>query len=362
MEDPKVNVNEVGPGRSSRKRPPPRAPTPKSSYGRSVSPVKYNILRGKASSISTSTSNMEDPKTKVSKVRPAASSRKRSGSEASVAAQKKVKLEHSATQSLTPDPVQKSALNTTPAAREETPLFNKYEMYLLWGAREGEKSPDFEDDQKKLKLGRSAAQEPPQESTPGSSQESVLTSTPAAREETPDSYLEYLVYGAQEDDEAPDSDVDGDNSDLENNDVKSDLETSSNYSDLENNDIRFNLGTSSNHSDLSDDAVEDNIEHNTDLNIPTIESSIEYPDLGSFSFFRLKNMCTDPVSRLHYGDDALFKATWRASFSAMTLKEIRNIPRNAVPEKYHVMFDEIVHAKRLATLYWVRSLRRGSQL
>jgi hypothetical protein len=86
-----------------------------------------------------------DPKVNVSQVNPASSSRKRPLPRASAGAQKKLKLARSAPQEL----LQQSNQNSPPAIREETPGFEEFlerENLMLHGVEEDDVRPDSEED------------------------------------------------------------------------------------------------------------------------------------------------------------------------------------------------------------------------
>jgi hypothetical protein len=192
--------------------------------------------------------------------------------------------------------------------------------------------------QKKLKLGRSAPEELPQKST--------QNSTPAAREEAPgfDEYLEeenLVLHGAREDDGAPDSEDDAGYFDIRDIFKKK-------KSNLKNSNVKAILENNNDNTNLKDNTTENNIEPNPHLNPSTNESNLQQSCLDSLDYSQLKEMCTNPDSRVRYGDEALINTTVKAIFNKEIFDEIHDIDRTRVAKKYHSILDQVIFEKARA--------------
>ena len=62
------------------------------------------------------------------------------------------------------------------------------------------------------------------------------------------------------------------------------------------------------------------------------------------SYAELKEMFTNPQLIALYGDD-LLAATWKASFKHMPLDCLQSIDREQVPERFHLLINEVVETR-----------------
>jgi hypothetical protein len=204
----------------------------------------------------------------------------------------------------------------------------------------------FDSTQKKVKLAGSAPQELPQKSD--------VNSTPAVREETPDfeEFLErenLMLHGVEEDDVSPDSDDDyfdfgigfiNSNSDLKKSNVKSNPENNTNKSNLENKKVKSNINAGIT---LNDSKPKPKPKPN-----PSTKDNLDKGNVATLRYSQLKKLSSLPPTIVYYGPDGLLTTTTKANFRRMVLDQLHAINRDNVPKKFHPILDQVIKEKTVA--------------
>jgi hypothetical protein len=353
--DPKVNVSEVNPVSSSRKRPLPRA---------SASAQKNVKLGRPAPQESPQESNLNSTKSwsKTSALKPNQSWTRKSTKnvgedtpDSDGPPQKEIRLHGGSESDELPEAVddflsgpedsdfdfdigfhnsnsnlEKSNVKSNPATSSR-----KHPLPRTSGSA-----------QKKVKLAGSAPQELPQKSD--------LNSSPAVREETPgfEEFLErenLMLHGVEEDDVPPDSDDDyfdfgigfiNSNSNLKKSNVKSNPENNTNKSNLENKKVKSNInaGMTSNNSKLKPKPKPN----------PSTKVNSDKGEVATLRYSQLKKLSSLPPTIVYYGPDDLLTTTTKANFRRMVLDQLHAINRDKVPEKFHPILDQVIKEKTVA--------------